>query len=95
MSKTNPEVKIAIEWQNKFNELCWQVFYKYKPGAELLQHMENKFFRSPVAIPGQDISWAYLNEGRNELIRSFTQALQIHMMKADKNATTKTVERSK
>ena len=82
MSKVNPAVNYEVQWQNKFNELCHAVFYKDKIGQQLLQHMENKHFRMPVAYPDKDPSWAYFNEGKNELIRSFSQAIQMHMNKA-------------
>ena len=64
------------EWRVKFNELCYEVFYKNPVGAQLLAHLENKFFRSPVAFPNREPSWAYFNEGQNEMIRSFTAGIQ-------------------
>jgi len=64
------------EWRVKFNELCYEVFYKNPVGAQLLAHLENKHFRSPVAFPNREPSWAYFNEGQNEMIRSFTAGIQ-------------------
>lgn len=71
------------QWLQVFNELCYDVFFLYPKGAQLLAHLENRYFRSPVAIPGQDIGWAYLHEGRNELIRSFTAGMQTFMVQSD------------
>lgn len=68
------------EWRNLFSELCFKVFYESENGQELLNMLENRYFRSPVAIPGQDISWTFINEGRNELIRSFIHGIQTHML---------------
>lgn len=79
-------------WQSKFNELCYSVFYKTDAGKQLLNHLELKYFRSPVAYPNQEPSWAFFNEGKNELIRSFTTAIQMHMQesaKSDKQKETK------
>lgn len=71
------------EWRDKFNELCYEVFYKNKTGAALLSHLEMKYFRSPVAFPNKEPAWAYFNEGQNEMIRSFTVAIHQHMMKGE------------
>lgn len=62
-----------------FGELCYEVFYKFEPGVKLLSMLENRFFRSPVAYPNKEPSWAYFNEGKNELIRSFTAGMQTHL----------------
>lgn len=70
-------------WHDKFHELCYEVFYKNPLGKELLIHLENKYFRSPVAIPGKESAWAFFNEGRNEMIRSFTAAIQMHISKSE------------
>src|SRR5690606_4716772 len=70
-------------WHEKFNALCYEVFFKNEFGKELLTHLENRYFRSPVAIPGKEPAWAYFNEGRNELIRSFTVAIQQHIAKPE------------
>lgn len=64
------------EWRVKFNELCYEVFYKNPIGQQLLAHLENRYFRSPVAFPNREPSWAYFNEGQNEMIRSFTAGIQ-------------------
>jgi hypothetical protein len=81
MKKNNQLSDFQNQWQDKFNELCYTVFMKTDAGTKLLQHMENLYFRSPVAMPGQDKSWAYFNEGRNDLIRSFSNACQLYMSK--------------
>jgi len=75
----NEQLKLELSWQSKFNQLCYDVFYKNPEGKELLEHLELKYFRSPVAFPGQDSSWAYFNEGKNEMIRSFTNGIQCAM----------------
>lgn len=72
-------MNIDTEWHKTFNALCYEVFYQNKQGAMLLAHMENKFFRSPVAYPNKEPSWAYFYEGRNEMIRAFTAAIQGHL----------------
>lgn len=81
------EAQHLIEWQKRFNEFCYHLFYKDKTGAAFLKHIEDRFFRSPVAIPGQDIGWTYLNEGRNEFIRSVTAGIQAHMNQENKKDT--------
>lgn len=83
-SSFSPYQAMEQQWLKVFNELCYEVFYNNKLGAQLLAHMENKFFRSPVAFPDRDPSWAFFNEGRNELIRSFTVAIQSHVMESAK-----------
>ncbi len=70
------------QWAVLFNELCYEVFHNNPLGRRLLSHLENRYFRSPVAAPGNDPSWAFFNEGRNELIRSFTAGMQAYMMAA-------------
>lgn len=67
---------IEREWRLKFSELCYEVFYKNPIGVQLLAHLENRYFRSPVAFPNREPSWAYFNEGQNEMIRSFTAGIQ-------------------
>lgn len=68
-------------WADKFNELCYLVFFQNKEGAEILAMLESKYFRKPVAMPGKDPSWAFFNEGFNECIRSFTSGIQLHANK--------------
>ncbi|HAT5918706.1 TPA: hypothetical protein JAG59_002012 [Legionella pneumophila] len=80
-------------WLAKFNELCYEVFYKYPLGAQLLAHMENRYFRSPVAFPNKEPTWAYFNEGRNELIRSFTAGIQTHIAAQDVKSKAQTIPR--
>lgn len=81
MKNNNVSIQNNYErlWYTKFNELCYEVFYKNPFGRELLQHMESRYFRSPIATPGLDPSWAFFNEGRNEHIRSYTAAIQTHI----------------
>lgn len=68
-----------IMWHQVYNELCYKVFYNTKDGKQLLAHMENKYFRRPVAIPGREPSWAYFNDGFNECIRSFSLGMQSYV----------------
>lgn len=68
-----------VEWHTKFNELCYELFHQSKLGKEFIKHVEDKYFRQPVAYPGQDVSWAYFNEGRNDFIRSLSNAMQSHI----------------
>lgn len=85
----NKQVVTEVEWQNKFNRLCFEVLYNNPKGKELLEHMELKYFRSPVAFPNMEPSWAYFNEGKNELLRSFTMGIQNYMNNPDKTAESK------
>ena len=66
-------------WEQKFNALCYEVFLCNPKGKELLDHMECKFFRSPVAMPNMNPFWAYFNEGKNDHIRSYSDAIQKHL----------------
>ena len=72
----NTKDRMNQQWQVLFNELCYEVFYKNPMGKRLLAHLKNKYFRSPVAYPNRDPSWAFFNEGHNELIRSFSAGMQ-------------------
>ena len=83
------------QWTNKFNELCYDIFYKNKIGAQLLKLLEDKHFRSPVALPNKDPAWAFFNEGQNEIIRSFSVAIQTHMNEEQKTSGIKTMKRIK
>ena len=83
------------QWQKMFNQLCYEVFYKSENGALLLKHLEMKYFRSPTAVPGQDSSWAYFNEGQREIIRLFTAAMQAHMNESEITAEPKQVKRER
>ena len=74
MSHSNNE-----NWIKLFSELCFEVFYKNQHGVQLLKLLEDKHFRSPVASPNKEPSWAYFNEGQNELIRSFTMGINTHL----------------
>lgn len=86
MNKPIPKnYQFEIAWQQRFNELCHAVFYKTESGKQLLDHLEVKHFRSPVAIPGKDVAWAYFHEGQNELIRSFTVGIQSYLKQAKNN----------
>lgn len=93
MNKKVSNVSNEVAWANKFNELCHAVFYKNETGAALLKHLEDKLFRSPVAYPDKEPSWAYFNEGQRELLRSFTQAIHMHMTTSDKDSTVKKIKR--
>lgn len=94
MNKNNI-VSYETQWQQKFNELCHDVFFKNKVGAQLLKHLEDKYFRMPVAFPDKDPSWAYFNEGKNEMIRSFSIAIQASMNQSEKTSDIKTMKRGK
>jgi hypothetical protein len=89
MNNSNDEIKSSFsktgndldtQWRAKFNELCFEVFYNNPQGRQLLAHLENKHFRSPVAYPNKEPAWAYFNEGQNEMLRSFTAAINDYMM---------------
>lgn len=95
MNKKNSLVNYETQWQNKFNELCHDIFYKNKIGAQLLKHLEDKHFRMPVAFPDKEPAWAYFNEGKNEIIRSFSNAIQMHMNQPEKTPDIKTMKRGK
>lgn len=84
LTPPNPEARKPDTWEQKFNALCYEVFYRNLQGKELLEHMELRFFRSPVAVPGQPSDWAFFNEGRNELVRSFTNAIQKHLNESNR-----------
>lgn len=86
IDKFAPYHQIDENWRKLFSQLCYEVFYKSPHGNQLLAMLENKYFRSPVAIPGQDISWSFINEGRNELIRSFTMGIQAYLNMSDAKA---------
>ncbi len=75
----SPAQRVEHDWRKLFSELCYEVFYNNQLGAQLLALLENKYFRSPVANPAREPSWAYFNEGQNEMIRSFTMGIQAHM----------------
>ncbi len=66
-------------WVKLFSELCYEVFHKNQHGAQLLKLLEDKHFRSPVAAPNKEPSWAYFHEGMNELIRSFSMGISAHL----------------
>lgn len=66
-------------WFEKFSALCYKVMYQNPDGAELLAHLENKYFRRPVAYPDKDPSWAFHNDGFNECIRFFSVGIQVHL----------------
>ena len=80
-------------WFDLFNTLCYEVFYKNEYGRKMLALLENKYFRSPVASPAREPSWAYFNEGRNELIRAFTQGIQTHLLGEQAKASQKPLPR--
>ena len=80
-------------WDDKFCELCYHVFVKNKEGAELLKMLEDRFFRSPVAFPNQEPSWAYFNEGRNDMIRTFSASINKYVSGQRESSKTKTVKR--
>lgn len=67
------------DWLKLFSELCYEVFYKNEFGVKLLKLLEEKHFRSPVAAPNKEPSWAYFHEGMNEIIRSFTMGINAHL----------------
>lgn len=75
----SPSQRLEHDWRKLFSELCYEVFYKNPHGAQLLALLENRYFRSPVANPAREPSFAYFNEGQNEMIRSFTAGIQAHI----------------
>jgi hypothetical protein len=79
-SSFSPQEVEDARWFELFNHLCYEVFYKNEYGKKMLALLENKYFRSPVASPAREPSWAYFNEGRNELIRAFTHGIQSHLL---------------
>lgn len=85
----NKQQDFETLWAKKFNTLCHAVFLSNQHGAELLRHLELKYFRQPVAIPGQHESWAFFNEGKCEMIRSFTMAIQQHINESEQHVEVK------
>lgn len=83
VNEFSPRQRLEKDWRVLFSELCYEVFYKNEHGTKLLALLENKYFRSPVANPSREPSWAYFNEGQNEMIRSFTMGIQAHLSLAD------------
>ena len=79
-SSFSPQEVEDARWFELFNHLCYEVFCKNEYGKKMLALLENKYFRSPVASPAREPSWAYFNEGRNELIRAFTQGIHSHLL---------------
>lgn len=75
--KISPQAKAELEWHNKFNELCYELFYKNNMGQQFLTMCEHKYFYAPTAFPGKDIAWTWLNEGRNDFIRSIRNGINI------------------
>ncbi len=75
-------------WHKLYAELCYEIFYKNPHGVHLLKLLEDKHFRSPVANPAREPSWAYFHEGQNEVIRSFTMGIQAHITMAAAAAKT-------
>lgn len=98
---SNDEVKSSFSphdiddsrWFELFNHLCYEVFYRNEYGKRMLALLENKYFRSPVASPAREPSWAYFNEGRNELIRAFTHGIQSHLLGEQAKANPKPLPR--
>jgi hypothetical protein len=80
--------KLDDDWRVLFSELCYEVFYKTQHGAQLLALLENRYFRSPVAHPNREPSFAYFNEGQNEMIRSFTMGINAHLSLSAAKANT-------
>jgi len=81
-----PQQEYENQWFEKFSELSYNVMYRNEEGRQLLAHLENKYFRRPVSIPGKEASWAFFNDGFNECIRSFTHGIQAHAGKAQLKA---------
>lgn len=81
MPKVNPQIQHEINWQNKFNELCYAIFQNTKEGQEFLTMCEHKYFYQPTAHPGKEIAWTYFNEGRNEFIRMIRNGMNVFMTK--------------
>jgi len=77
--QAHPHAKKPDTWEQKFNALCYEVFHRNPDGKALLEHLETKYFRSPVAYPNMEPSWAFFNEGKNELIRSFSNAIALYL----------------
>ena len=87
MRASAPRPQPVDTWEKKFNALCYEVFHRHPQGKALLEHLEVKFFRSPVAHPNMEPSWAFFNEGKNELIRSFTNAIQKYLNESKPKTT--------
>lgn len=81
---------------NRFNALCYEVFFANKKGQELLDVLEKRNFYAPVAHPGKDVAWAWFNEGRNDMIRTLRQSGQNFMLAnlAEANPNTKQTKES-
>lgn len=89
-------VEMPIDpWTQRFNELCYKIFYLTEDGKEFLQMNEHRYFYGPTAVPGKDISWAHFNEGRNNYIRGLREGFQNFMTKNAADNKPKKVNRTR
>lgn len=84
----SPEQSYELQWTDKFNELCYKALHQNPDGAQLLAHLENRFFRSPVANPNKEPAWAFFQEGFNECIRKLSLGVQSHIVAEQRKTET-------
>lgn len=80
---------------NTFNELCYKVFFQNPQGVMILEMLEQNYFYQATAHPGKDTSWAFFNEGRNDLIRGLRDAGRDFMNQELKSEKAKQVKRER
>jgi hypothetical protein len=60
--------------QKDFDAMIAKVFTS-AIGKQVLEHLENRYIKSPVCIPGSLEGQGYYREGQNSVIRAFKNAI--------------------
>jgi len=49
--------------------------FKTQDGKEILKHLEDRYIKAPVCIPGSPEGQGYYREGQNSVIRAIQNAI--------------------
>ena len=72
-----PTEKDFNEEEKKLIGLCWSVFHKSDDGRKLLNMLEERYNRNPVANPNLSPNFAYFKEGERNMLRMLRQYIEI------------------
>ena len=74
-------------WEDVVSKLVFKLFVDKEEGQHLLQLWKGRYFENPVVVPGKDICFTYMNEGRNDFIRQIQVWINKEMRGAQNQPT--------
>ena len=100
MSNEKPQTKATYVTPMYYNhdsdidKLCYEVFFAYEKGQELLLKLESIYLRLPIALPNEQHTHATFNQGMLNFLNKLRYGAQKYMAGESSKAKQKEVKRT-